>query len=93
MNERLWEAYERVCMEEMRPIEEFVERLRAGEFGPFNPPEVAAFLREIQSRVLQNIELKATEHPFYAARAEEVAEEQRRLFETLIAQFEPKGSG
>ncbi len=87
MNEQLWAAYERVCMDEMRPIEEFVERLRSGEFGPFDPDEVVAFLREIQSRVLQNIELKAAEHPSYAERAETVAEEQRRLFESLIARF------
>ncbi|MDR7439855.1 MAG: hypothetical protein QN172_07420 [Armatimonadota bacterium] len=93
MNEQLWAAYERVCMDEMRPIEEFVERIRAGEFGSFDPHEVAAFLREIQSRVLQNIELKAAEHPFYAARMEAVAEQQRRLFEALIAQFESEGSG
>jgi hypothetical protein len=93
MKADLWEAYERVCMDGMRPIQEFVERVRSGEFGPFDPQEVAAFLREIQSRVLQNIELKATEHPLYAARAEEVAEEQRRLFETLIAQLESEGSG
>ncbi len=93
MNERLWEAYERVCMDEMRPIEEFVARLRAGEFGLFDPQEVVAFLREIEARVLQNIECKAEEHPLYAARMEEVAAEQRRLFEALIAQFESKDQG
>lgn len=88
MNERLWEAYEQVCVAELRPIEEFVERLRSGEFGPFEPGEVVALLREVYERVLRNIQLKASEHPAYAERAEEVAEEQRRLFEALIAQFE-----
>lgn len=85
MNESLWDAYEQVCMIELRSLVELVDRLRAGEFGAFSREDVLAFLGQIHDNVLANIQVKADEHPAYAERAEEAAAEQERMFERLIA--------
>ncbi len=88
MNERLWDAYERVCVVELQPVAELIRRLRAGEFGPVPRAEVVGLLRQLQQNVLANVYVKAQEHPVYAQRAAEVAEEQRQTFDELIAQVE-----
>ncbi len=88
MRERLWDAYEQVCVVELQPAQELVRRLRAGEFGPFPRREVVDLLRTLQQNVLANVSVKAQEHPAYAERAREVAEEQRRAFDELVAQVE-----
>jgi hypothetical protein len=88
VNELLWDAYEQVCMIEMRPLPEMVDRLRAGEFGSFSRDDVLAFLGQIRNNVLANIQVKAGEHPAYAERAEEAAAEQERMFERLTASVE-----
>jgi uncharacterized protein YqfB (UPF0267 family) len=85
VNESLWDAYEQVCMVEMRPLPEMVDRLRSSEFGRFTRDDVLAFLSQIRDNVLANIQVKASEHPTYAERAEEAAAEQERMFEQLIA--------
>ncbi len=88
MNARLLDAYEQVCMVELRPVTELVERLRNGEFGTVPRGDVLALLRQLQENVLSSVRRKAEEHPAYAERTEEVAEEQRRLFENLVAAVE-----
>ncbi|MCS7235269.1 MAG: hypothetical protein RMM30_04750 [Armatimonadota bacterium] len=88
MSEQLWEAYEQVCVVELQPVHELVRRLRSGEFGPFARQEVLDLLRTLQQHVLANVYVKAQEHPSYAERAEEVADEQRRMFEDLMAEVE-----
>lgn len=88
MNERLWDAYEQVCVVELRPVSELVRRLRAGEFGPVPRQDVLQLLRTLQQNVLANVYVKAQEHPAYAERADEVAEEQRQLFDALLAEVE-----
>jgi hypothetical protein len=93
VNESLWDAYEQVCMIEVRPLPELVDRLRSGEFGSFGREEVLAFLGQIRDNILANIQVKAGEHPAYAERAEEAAAEQERLFEGLIASVEADWPG
>jgi hypothetical protein len=88
VNERLWDAYEQVCVVELRPLPELVRRLRAGEFGPFPREDVLQLLRTLQQNVLANVYTKAEEHPAYAERAEAVAQEQRQLFDALLAEVE-----
>ena len=44
MNERLWEIYEQVCLVEMQGLEEFVRRLKQGEFLT-SPGAVRDYLR------------------------------------------------
>lgn len=88
MSDRLWDAYEQVCIVELRPVEELVDRLRAGEFGPAPRHEVLSLLRTLQQNVLANVYVKAQEHRAYAERADRVAQEQGQLFDALVAEVE-----
>jgi hypothetical protein len=87
MNERLWEIYEQLCMVEMVGLDEFVRRLKAGEFGEFPTDEVVSFLREIEANMLQNIQVKTMEHQAYAEMADEVSEQTQRMFDELIEEW------
>jgi len=88
MTERLWEIYEQMCQVEMKPLPEFVHRLKAGEFGDYDRDDVVAFLREIEANMVSNIQTKAMEHHRYAEMADEVSEETHSMFEELIEDFE-----
>ena len=88
MNEQLWDLYQTVCQEEVRPLEEFVERLLANEWGPYPKGDIVDLLREIEGQMLSNIQTKAMEGPWFAENADEVAEQTQRQFEALIAQVE-----
>ncbi len=87
MNERLWEIYEQLCLVELQGLDEFVRRLKDGEFGDFPPAEVIGFLREIEANMLQNIQVKAQEHHAYADMADEVSEETQKMFDELIEEY------
>lgn len=87
MNERLWEIYEQLCLVELQGLDEFVRRLKEGEFGEFSSDEVVSFLREIEANMLQNIQVKASEHHVYADMADEVSEETQKMFEELIEEY------
>ncbi|MGH2399180.1 MAG: hypothetical protein ACRDFA_02780 [bacterium] len=84
MHERLWEIYEQLCLVEMVSLEEFVRRLKSAEFGEFPTDDVVSFLREIEANMLQNIQVKTTEHQAYAELADEVSEQTQRMFDDLI---------
>jgi hypothetical protein len=88
MTERLWEIYEQLCQVEMKGLDEFVRRLKAGEFGDFPRSDVVAFLREIEANMLDNIQTKAMEHHRYAEMADEVTDETRAMFDDLIEDYE-----
>ncbi len=88
MTERLWEIYEQLCQVEMKGLDEFVRRLKAGEFGDFSRDDVIAFLREIESNIVDNIQTKAMEHYRYADMADEVSDETHEMFDELIEEFE-----
>jgi hypothetical protein len=88
VNARLWELYETVCQDEYRPLGEFVDRLLAGEWGPFPKDDVLQLLQELEGRVLSNIQVKATEGPRYAEIADEVAERTHQEFADLVTKVE-----
>ncbi|MDR7418225.1 MAG: hypothetical protein QN178_04875 [Armatimonadota bacterium] len=88
MTERLWEIYEQLCQIEMRSLDEFIRRLKAGEFGEFSRDDVIAFLREIEANMLTNIQTKAMEHARYAEMADEVSEETHWWIDDLIEEYE-----
>jgi hypothetical protein len=88
VNEQLWDLYQTVCQEEVRPLDEFVERVLAGEWGPYPKEDIVELLREIEGQMLSNIQTKALEGPWFAQNADEVAEEAQRQFEALIARVE-----
>jgi hypothetical protein len=88
MTERLWELYEQLCQIELKPLGEFVHRLKAGEFGDFGRDDVVAFLREIEANMVTNIQTKAMEHYRYAEMVDAVSEETHEMFDELIEEFE-----
>jgi len=86
--ERLWEIYEQLCLVELRGLDEFVRRVKAGEFGEFPREDIVAFLREIEANMLDNIQTKAQEHDAYAEMADEVTAETQSMFDELIDELE-----
>jgi hypothetical protein len=88
MSERLWEIYEQICQVELRGLDEFVRRIKSGEFGDFPRDDVITFLRQIEANMLDNIQTKATEHYAYAQMADEVSEQTHTMFEKLIDDLE-----
>lgn len=87
MNERLWELYEQLCMVEMVPLDDFVRRVKSGEFGEFTTEDVVSFLREVEANVLQNIQVKTQEHQSYAEMADQVSEDTQKMFDELIEEL------
>ena len=88
MNEQLWDLYQTVCQEEMRPLGEFVGRLLAKEWGPYPKEDILELLREIEGQMLSNIQVKAMEGPRFAEMADEVSEQTQKEFEALINRVE-----
>ncbi|MBI3998333.1 MAG: hypothetical protein HY355_04810 [Armatimonadetes bacterium] len=88
MTERLWEIYEQLCQVEMKGLDEFVRRLKSGEFGEFPRPEIIAFLRDIEAAMLANIHTKAMEHARYAEMEDQVSEQWHEYFDSLVEEFE-----
>jgi len=93
VNEALWDLYQTVCQEEMRPLGEFVDRLVAGEWGPYPKTDILELLGEIESQMLSNIQVKALEGPRFADAADEVSEQTQKEFEDLVARVERAFAG
>jgi hypothetical protein len=93
MNEQLWELYQMVCQEEVRPLDEFVDRLLAKEWGPYPKEDIVELLHEIEGQMLSNIQVKAMEGPWFAGNADEVSQQTQHEFEGLIARVERAFSG
>jgi len=88
VNEQLWELYQTVCQEEVRPLGEFVDRLLANEWGAYPKDDILELLREIEGQMLSNIQVKAMEGPRFAEMADEVSEQTQKEFEALINRVE-----
>jgi hypothetical protein len=93
VNEQLWDLYQTVCQEEVRPLSEFVERLLANEWGPYPKEDVLELLHEIEGQMLSNIQVKALEGPWFAQGADEVSEQTQKEFEALINRVEQAFGG
>lgn len=83
----LQDLYWHQMMDGYVSLEDFLERLAAGEFGSFPPDEVARFLRDIESDIMANIGLKAEENPSAADAQHDVAEETHERIAALIAKY------
>ena len=92
MNERLWDLYQTVCQEEFQPLDEFVRRVLAGEWGAFSKDDVIALLREVEGMILSNIQVKAMEGSRFAEMADDASERTQKEFEDLIALVEQAGA-
>jgi len=93
MSARLWELYAQVCEDDARPLDEFVERVLAGEWGSVPADDVLALLRELEGRVLSNIQIKAGEGRRYAEMTEEVTERTEAEFAALVERVERTRGG
>jgi hypothetical protein len=85
MNEALWELYQRNCQDEMVPLEQFVRRLVAGEWGAYPKADVLELLDELETMMLGNIQMKVHEGARFADMADEVSEQTQEEFEKLTA--------
>jgi len=85
MNDALWDLYQRMCQDEMVPLEQFVRRLAAGEWGAYPKADVLELLEELQTMMLGNIQIKTHEGARFADRADEVSEQTQEEFERLAA--------
>jgi hypothetical protein len=83
MNEALWDLYQQNCQDEMVPLEQFVRRLAAGEWGAYTKADVLALLEELETMMLGNIQMKVHEGARFAEMAEEVSEQTHAEFEKL----------
>jgi hypothetical protein len=88
VNEQLWELYQTVCQEEVRPLDEFLERLLAQEWGPYTKDDILELLNEIEGQILSNIQVKAMEGSRFADSADEVSEQTQQEFAALVARVE-----
>lgn len=86
--EALIEHFMELSWSEPCTVEEYVDRLASGAYGPVSREEILAFIDRIAAITLGNIEVKATEGGPWSQRAEEVAEEQRERFARLRARFQ-----
>jgi len=85
MNEALWDLYQRTCQDEMVPLEEFVRRLAAGEWGAYPKADVLELLGELHTMMLGNIQMKMHEGARFRELADEVSEQTQAEFERLTA--------
>jgi len=75
-------------MEELISLREFMLRVKAGVFGSFTRDQIVTFLREIETNILENIEVKSTEDPSLSAMKEDRIDETTRMIEDLIAEWD-----
>ena len=83
MNDVLWDLYQQQCQDEMVPLEEFIRRLAAGEWGAYAKADVQELLGELESMMLSNIQIKVHEGARFAEAADEVSEQTHAEFEKL----------
>lgn len=83
MNDALWDLYQQTCQDEMVPLEEFIRRLAAGEWGSYAKADVLELLQELESMMLANIQIKVHEGARFAEMADEVSEQTHAEFVKL----------
>ena len=85
--DRLSETYwELQADENPMDLEEFVGRAAAGEYGPVTKAELREFLREVEARLVHQIE-QGEEGAHDAAPREELIDETRLWIDDLITKF------
>lgn len=84
---RLADLYWELMVEEGLMLEPFLERVKQGEFGTFEPAEVIAFLHSVEQSMLENIETKLSEAPLLIESRDEVVEETHEMINRLIEKY------
>ncbi len=85
--DRLSKIYWDLQMEEPVDLEEFCERVRAGQYGPVTVEEIAAFLRRVEIAILGNIESKLEESPHVSHLRDEKIAETEAMIADLLAKY------
>lgn len=83
----LFDKFVELSLEGYLPLEEFLERVAAGEFGPVSKEELADFLQNIEQNTLNNIEAKLEENPELAHLRDEKIAETEAKFARLREQY------
>lgn len=68
-------------------LERFVRKLAAGDFGDVEPQDIAAFLQEVETITIANIEAKAEEGGPFAAMRDQVIDETRSQVAQLMKEY------
>lgn len=68
-------------------IEKFLAAVQAGTYGPYSQDQIRAFLIEMESSILQNIESKAGEAPQFALMKDEIVQQTVEQFIELRAKY------
>lgn len=90
----LMARYEELFVEEPGlSLERFLERVSAGEFGPYTPEELGRFLRAVEAHMVANVDTMIEAHPHLLPLREEKLDEIQRMIAQLIARFAPGESG
>lgn len=91
----LEDIYEEVMLEEpWVDLGSFLDRVAGGEFGSFTADEIREFLRAVEDMMVENIYLKASEHPVLDEMKEERIEETREMIARYIDKYaKPGGDG
>lgn len=83
----LFDKFVELSLEGYLPLEDFLERVVAGEFGQVTKEELAEFLHNIEQNTLNNIEAKLEENPELGHLREEKILETEAKFARLREQY------
>ena len=90
---RLHDLYAERALEGPFDLETFIEELLAGGLGAVTATEIFDFLDEIEDDVLQNVQIKAQELPYYEANQDVAETRVREQIESLRARVRRAVSG
>jgi hypothetical protein len=80
----LYDLYVDMMLEDHTPLDDFVARVEAGEFGEFARADRVAFLRQVESNMLASVETQIAAHPHLEERRYEVVGDVRVRIQGLI---------
>lgn len=80
----LMDLYCQLSVEEGLQLTEFVDRIKAHEFGERTKDEVVAFLRQLEDEMLLNIEDRIAGSPHLESERETRIERVRSRIQTLV---------
>lgn len=83
----LFDKFVELSLEGYLPLEEFLDRVVAGELGDVTKDEIADFLQDIEQNTLNNIEAKLEENPELGHLREEKIAETEAKFARLREQY------
>lgn len=87
----LFDKFVELSLEGYLPLEEFLERVAAEEFGPVSKEELRKFLQDIEQNTLNNIEAKLEENPELGHLREEKIAETEAKFARLREKYLDSG--